>query len=295
MPPHTSAPELFCGLFDDAALFPPGNAPMSRAVPEHRAHELSVHADLVGPFVCPDSRIPELIAELRREQQVRALPVSIVVSGGPVSVDSVWGGLVEDRSVSLVALEIPLGPGGGAPARAEAAAARVAELSPAVSGYVEVPRGDELEDVLDVLAEHGVRAKLRTGGPTPASFPPEREVAAFLHGCASRHLAFKCTAGLHAGVRHDVPVAGGGEVMEQQGFLNILLATAASLEGATPDEITALLAERDEALVVKGVEALDSAHVTEARRRFRSFGTCSVPEPIDDLVRLGLLSGLFAP
>ena len=27
---------LFDGLFDDAALFPPGNAPMAAAVPAHR-------------------------------------------------------------------------------------------------------------------------------------------------------------------------------------------------------------------------------------------------------------------
>jgi hypothetical protein len=39
---------LFDGLFDDAALFPPGDAPMAVAVPAHR--ELRAHlGGLVGP------------------------------------------------------------------------------------------------------------------------------------------------------------------------------------------------------------------------------------------------------
>jgi hypothetical protein len=294
MAPASNVPPLFSALFDDAALFPPGNAPMGRAVPEHRAHERSFHAELVGPFVCPDTRLPELIAELKTEEPARGLAVSVVVSGGPSAVEPVCAALVDERSVRLVALEIPLGRDRGAPDRAATAAACMSRWAPAIPAYFEVPRGDELEDVLDVLAEHRVRAKLRTGGPTPASFLSEEEVAVFLHRCASREMTFKCTAGLHAGVRHDVPVAATGEVLEQQGFLNILLATAASVEGAGLDEIAALLAERDEALVVKAVAALDPEHVMRARRRFRSFGTCSVAEPIADLVRLGLLGAYLA-
>jgi len=286
MAPASSALALFSGLLDDAALFPPGNAPMIRAVPEHLAYERADHGALVGPFVCTDARIPELLAELSGHEASSALPVSIVVGGGPAAIESVLERLAEERSVSLVALEIPLGPEAGAPARAAAAA--VAERSPAVSAYVEVPRGEELEPVLDILAERRVRAKLRTGGPTPAFFLSDAEVGAFVDGCASRDLAFKCTAGLHAGVRHAVP-GPAREVMEQQGFLNILLGTAASLDGAGPTEITALLGERDEALVVKAVTALGPEQVLRARRRFLSFGTCSVPEPIADLVRLGLL------
>ena len=44
--------DLFDGLFDDAALFPPGDAPMAAAVPAHR--ELRERLGrLVGPFVVP--------------------------------------------------------------------------------------------------------------------------------------------------------------------------------------------------------------------------------------------------
>jgi hypothetical protein len=293
LPAETGPPPLLIGLFDDAALFPPGNAPMPRAVAEHRAHESSGHAGLVGPFVCLDSRLLELLDELARRQSPGALPVSIVVSGGPGAIEAVGREVAGRDTVRLVALEVPLGPGAGAPGRAAQAAERLEELSPAVAGYVEVPPGDERRAVLEVLAAHGVRAKLRTGGPVPASFPPDGEVAAFIHDCADRQLAFKCTAGLHSGVRHDV-AGRAGEVMEQQGFLNIVLATAASLDGATVPELAAVLGERDEALVAKAVAGLDAPQVARGRRRFLSFGTCSVYEPIVDLVRLGLLEPRFA-
>ncbi len=290
---YPSRRHCFAGLFDDAALFPPGNAPMAQAVSGHLGLEQSPLGLLVGPFVCLDTRTPELVGEIRRESRLSPLPVSAVVSGGPFSVEAVFSDLAEEPDIGLVALEVPLGPGDGAPGRAAAAAACLAELPPGVAGYVEVPRGDELEAVLDVLAEHRVRAKLRTGGPSPLSFPADGEVAAFIHGCTARDLAFKCTAGLHAGVRHAVPVGEAGGVMEQQGFLNIILATSASLAGAGRAEITAVLAEQDEALVAKAVAGLGPQQVEGARGFFRSFGTCSVSEPVADLVRLGLLGSGF--
>ena len=48
-----SAPPLFRHLIDDAALFPPGNAPMDAAVPAHLALRTGLLSDLVGPFLCP--------------------------------------------------------------------------------------------------------------------------------------------------------------------------------------------------------------------------------------------------
>ena len=51
---------LFTSVVDDAALFPPGNAPMDKALAEHEAVRRSGRADLVGPFLCPASRVTEM-------------------------------------------------------------------------------------------------------------------------------------------------------------------------------------------------------------------------------------------
>lgn len=49
-------PPLFARLVDDAALFPPGNAPMPDAVRGYLAARAGERADLVGAFLCPASR-----------------------------------------------------------------------------------------------------------------------------------------------------------------------------------------------------------------------------------------------
>ena len=54
---------LFDGLFDDAALFPPGDAPMASAVPAHRQLQARL-GGLVGPFVVPAARLDDLVAHL---------------------------------------------------------------------------------------------------------------------------------------------------------------------------------------------------------------------------------------
>ena len=55
-----SIPPLFAGLFDDAALFPPGNAAMPDAVSGHAGYRQDWYADLVARFVCPAGRLSEL-------------------------------------------------------------------------------------------------------------------------------------------------------------------------------------------------------------------------------------------
>ncbi|MGW7584917.1 hypothetical protein ACWGLI_27800, partial [Kitasatospora sp. NPDC054769] len=49
LPPGGVIPELFHGLFDDAAVFPPGNLPIVDAVPAHRLHRAAWYAEAVGP------------------------------------------------------------------------------------------------------------------------------------------------------------------------------------------------------------------------------------------------------
>ena len=47
----TSAfPAFAKGLCDDAAIFPPGLAPLAEAVPAHVRHVNSPYAELVGPL-----------------------------------------------------------------------------------------------------------------------------------------------------------------------------------------------------------------------------------------------------
>ena len=137
-----------------------------------------------------------------------------------------------------------------------------------------------------MLAGTPYRAKFRTGGTTAAAFPDEDELAAFLLACTERELAFKCTAGLHNALRHTDPATG----FEHHGFLNVLLATHAAAEGGSRRELAGLLAERSGTVLADLAAKLTDGQVATVRKGFTAFGTCSVLEPLEDLVALGLIS-----
>jgi len=278
-----ATPALFTGLLDDAGLFPPAALPPPEALRAHLAHRSSWYAPLVGPFVCPSTGLVALAGLLESP-----IAVSVVVPAGP---DGLAGALeaAVAPGISLAALEVPLGPPEVAAVAAARLAAEVAAASPAVPVFAEVAWSSsarELEATLDVLAANGLRAKIRTGGLEAAAFPDEARLARLLLALSDRGLAFKCTAGLHEAVRRK-----GRTGFEQMGFANILLATAAASEGAREPELERLLADRDEAVVAASLARLDPA----VRGRFLSFGTCSVNDPVEDLVRLGLLSAPSSP
>jgi hypothetical protein len=281
-----STSALFARLLDDAALFPPGNAPMPEALSAHNEHTSSWYASLVGPFLCPATRLGELRRTLsggRTHPSGAPFGVSIVLDTGTAGLPHAAKVVRDDERLVLRGVELPLrGDDLGAAARRAALALR--ELEDDLATYVEVPRATGWQNALDVLAEEALAAKYRTGGESPDAVPRPDELAALILGCLDRELPFKCTAGLHHVVRHTDPATG----QDQHGFGNLALAVRVALDGGSAGEVAATLAERDAPAIAARLGGLDSAAATSARRWFRSFGTCSVLEPVDDLVSLGL-------
>jgi hypothetical protein len=130
--------------------------------------------------------------------------------------------------------------------------------------------------LVDELARSGGRLKLRCG-PT---VPSVEALAAAIRACKQQSLPFKATAGLHRAVRQD----------GQHGFVNLL---AAAVFG---DEEAALSEEDPTAFRVEGGafrwrdRTASAADVERGRELFVAFGSCSFDEPVDDLLRLGLLA-----
>ncbi|MGW2867507.1 hypothetical protein [Kitasatospora sp. NPDC001225] len=283
-------PELFRGLFDDAAVFPPGNLPVAEAVPAHRAHRAAWYAEAVGPFLCGAGRLGELAAAVSADAAPGAAEAddSVVAGDRPLKVGLVLpGGSIELAPALAAAAPFELaGVELATRDAAEAVAALDRLLPPDVPAAVELPRellrGDGLDAVLDVLVDSPYRAKFRTGGLVAEAFPDEDELAAFLTGCAQRGLPYKCTAGLHNAVRHTDPETG----FEHHGFLNVLLAAQETDRAAA----AAVLAERDGEVLAKAARALTDRQIVVIRNSFTAFGTCSIAEPLGDLAALGLLS-----
>lgn len=267
---------LFAGLVDDAALFPPGNAPMADALREHAGHRRSPDADLVGPFLCPVSRAGELLATLPADQR---LDVSLVVDDVGATHDALRAVAADERT-TLVAVE-------AAHARLGTDAATIGSnlrRLPDVTGFLEVPRTD-VEASLDLVGPDGWgAAKYRTGGVTAADVPSPQELAEFLTACIRRDVSFKLTAGLHHAVRqHDATGS-----IAQHGVLDVLAAVDAATHGLPSDRVAEVLDLSEEQLAA-GRADMTEAEALEIRRRFRSFGCCGVTEPIGELHQLGLL------
>jgi hypothetical protein len=274
-----SAPPLFRHLIDDAALFPPGNAPMEAAVPGHLALRTGPLSDLVGPFLCPASRIPELRAALPED---RSLEVGVIVDTGVDSVTEAVAGAHADDRLRTVMLEVPVPAGSDLAAGAARVLEQVERSVPEVRLHVELPRSAGWREALDVLAGAGRGAKLRTGGLTQELFPSDAELAAFVLACREHAVPFKCTAGLHHAVRYTDPDTG----FRHHGVLNILVATARAVTNARVEQ--ALAEDRPDALAAEAA-AIDPATAAATRALFASYGSCSVDEPVADLRALGLL------
>ena len=60
----TLVPRLFAGLIDDAAVFPPGSAPLPEALAAHRIHRAAWYAPMVGPLLLPPTDLAAVAALL---------------------------------------------------------------------------------------------------------------------------------------------------------------------------------------------------------------------------------------
>ena len=254
---------LFDRFFDDAAIFPPGNAAMDDAVRAHVAALESPLARHVGPFVCSASRLTAL-GDALATADVSGLDLALVTPAG--SATAAIAATHDDSRLRLRAVEVAdTQPGDSLPA---------------------VPAGTRL-----FIERYGppfdlppdVSLKLRTGGETADAFPDEDQLASALASSLEQDLRFKLTAGLHHAVRHTDPTTG----FEHHGILNVVMAVHAAQSGS--GDLAAWLGERDASVVAAAVAGLDEAARGVVRSRFLSIGTCSIAEPVDDLRSLGLV------
>lgn len=272
----TQVPALYRSLCDDAAMFPPGNAPLADALAAHFHYRTADFAELVGGFVCPAERLADLGPALAITRS--ALELSLTVPAGPAALAGALADLGELPGVSLRAVDIAV-PANATPCQFFADLA-AAGLDPEVDVYVEVPRDARRESVLDGIATAGLRAKFRTGGIRAELYPSEQELADSIRRATERDIAFKATAGLHHAIRNTDPKTG----FEQHGFLNLMLAAATSAA-----DTETLLALRDPIEIVRRIGDLEPS----VRSRFISYGTCSIGEPLTELIDLGLLPALL--
>jgi hypothetical protein len=269
-------PPVFVGLLDDAAVFPPGNAPLSEAVSAHREHRAAWHAPMVGPLLVGPDDVPDVPADL---------PIGVV---GPVR--AVARAIGDGRKIRQI--EVPVAKRGEDPQPGlRDLLALIRDAS--IPGYAEIPLTWGLTAALDTIVEAraagvAVAPKFRTGGLAAELFPNPVELAGVICACRDRGLPFKLTAGLHHALRYTDPETG----FVHHGFLNVLVATVTAVEGGKPADVAKVLASSDAVPLVNAVRV----RLGQQRPLWIGFGSCSIAEPLADLRVLGLLpSGKETP
>lgn len=280
--PAELIPRALGRLLDDAAVFPPGSAPLTEAVAAHRRHRTAWYADLVGPLLLPVSALAGLPTLLTTDEPLMVGAVGDVpIARLPELLDRV------DPRIRVRQLEAPVAKRGEDPQPGLAELFALAAHRPELAVYAEIPLTWGLLRALDTVAReraagHRIAVKFRTGGLAAELFPTPVELAAVICACRDRDLPFKLTAGLHHAVRHIDPETG----FTHHGFVNVLVATAAAMGGGEVTEVAELLAATEATLIEPARQLRD-----QPRRLWCGFGSCSVLDPVTDLIRLGLVDG----
>jgi hypothetical protein len=297
---RASTKVLLNGIIDYAGTFPPASLPLQEALSSYVVAGRSADNWLLGRLVLPAGSLDDF---------ARLAQATVPAGGVPLAVTIILGGDIPTQAHQLdavVAFNRRLG------STAVVASVEFPPLSPAnirqvrsrvpetVEPFFEVPVDAELERRVGAIALVGGLAKVRTGGVTPGAFPGPEDLARFIGSCDDAGIAFKATAGLHHAIRgcYQLTYEAGGPESPMYGFLNVCVAAALVRSGAALEEVADALVEssaeafefRDDAIIWRQ-RTIPITTLAETRERlFRSFGSCAIREPIDELAALRLLS-----
>jgi hypothetical protein len=288
-----SAAALLNSLLDYAGTFPPASLPLEKAVENYRSALDGSHRQLVGRLVMPTANLAAL-QRLSDQAPHTPWPVTAILGGDlSPSIDSLIAHhAAAHQDAPIVSVEVP-------PIAATDIRAVKRKLPSDLDVFFEVPIDADFERRVGAIASVAGCAKLRTGGVTSTAFPTSEGLARVITHCGDAGIPFKATAGLHHTVRgcYRLTYAPDSSEAMMHGFLNVCVAAALVYAGAGLRDVDEVLVESfadafrfDEgALRWRGWEIRTADLVAARSQLFRSFGTCSLAEPIEELERLQVL------
>jgi len=289
-------------LIDDASLFPPAMLPMPLALAQHVEHRRGPYRWALARFVCPASRLQELLLSVPPHGGSWRLSVVLDLAS-----DAPWGLALENAlghvsqfrgsgQGEVESLEVRL-PSGVRPRElAEALAEGAKGVAPNARPFIELPFGEKWEEEIPRALEEiaslngAVGAKVRCGGSRAQDFPTAAQLGRFINNCALLRLPLKATAGLH----HPLPYYDPVLQVRHHGFLNVVGGALLAVNGRVEErELTELLSDDSPnyfRLDAKGFSWRDRAvapkEIEEGRKIVTCFGSCSFLEPMEGLASL---------
>jgi hypothetical protein len=309
---------LLAGVVDYAGLFPPAKLPLGEAVGRYARYRAGPDAWMLGRFVCPAARLPELDPLLGEHFRAgEPFAVSALGRGGDTAPEFLAGLRADLNDVSafrhrhgarvaVEVLEVRLPPELVRPGATEALAGQIlagvgrVPDADTLQFFFEVPPGPGWGEGVQLLlrqlgeADLGRPAgfKLRTGGLEASAFPLAGPIAHALCACRDAGVPFKATAGLH----HPFPRFDAAVQATMHGFVNVFAAgVLARTARLGEEEVRAVVEDAEpghfafaeDGLRWGGRHARPEEIAAARREAVLSFGSCSFEEPRDDLRALG--------
>jgi hypothetical protein len=283
----TAVHTLLEGFFDYAGLYPPAGLDIRTAASRYLEYACGERAWALGRFIVNADRLAELRATVSADD-LRRFKLSVIVSNA-ADAEAILKEVEEGSPIDTVEIKWskPSASGG------------VIEVPESLTTYLEIQTGRKDEDMLDLIAGLGVRAKIRMGGVVAEAFPDASSVADVLSMLANRRLCFKATAGLHHPIRSSQRLTYEPESTRatMHGFLNLFCAAAAVYFGEGRGIAEDILQDEDRAawqidegsLRWRKLSWTTEQIATVRREFFISVGSCSFEEPMRDLEELGWL------
>ena len=288
---------LLAAMVDYAGLFPPAKLSLREAIANYARYRQTPYSCLLGRFVIPISRLAELetlIADKSLENTIASpWSLSVILSENwELELEQIQN-INSQNKIGIASLEFKLLP----PEEIKRASDR---LPTKIESFFEIPLDKNLETYLEVLQATKAGAKIRTGGLTAEAFPSVDKLCRFILASAKARVPFKATAGLHHLLPGKYPVSYEPDSFFtiMQGFFNLSIVTALVYgQKVIQSEALTILQEssitsfkfQEDHITWKDI-SLNLAELQKARQYFfRSFGSCSFQEPLDELRELKLL------
>jgi hypothetical protein len=254
---------------------------LAAVVEQHLGYKRDWFAPLLGRLAIPDRELTGVSRLLPAGSELR---VTVINTGGA-------GGLVAlaRRTIpglAIEAVESPLRDLDDLQSNAARVVAAAAELPGGIETYVELPYAPGWQTAVELVEAEGLLGKIRIDGDEAGQLARAEQVADQLSVLIEADLPFSA-AGLDRAWPGD---PSGLDGRTQHGFLSLLAAVDALIDGAEQHDAVNLLRAGDHDEIVTTITSWDTATHDRVRRRLRNVGCRQVPDLVDDLVAVGLLA-----
>ena len=293
-------------LIDYAGLFPPSELPFDDAISNYKSYSSSSDSWILNRFICPISKLNNLLPHLSDFTSDKPLQLSILLTG--IFQDDRYINKFNEELNTIKTFEEQYGD----VCKIESLEAKINAQNNNLNGILNIlstsielfdnsveiflePAITDFSLISNQISKSSIKntqLKLRCGGVVPEAFISSKSIASVLSNCKNNGIKLKFTAGLHHPLRHFNEEMG----TKMHGFVNVFGAALLfyankindiNLIEALEDENPHNFEFKNSSFSWKNTTLAVEEIAILRKEALLSYGSCSFNEPRDGLKNLG--------